>query len=290
MRPTLNRATTMGKILLAATLGIAAITASSANPITEVKTLTGSIVGTVFKADKAYPIEHHFFPSGSSAVPGTYEYNVYNDNLEKIFTYNEEIADTNYYSRNLSQTNDASFYFSQLLFNTDSEFEYIVYKTKSVTDAEGYQRAEYYGFKIMQSNNNCIADINFDSSMGYYPTIELIDLENNKLLITAEGMNSDYYYLYQPEQGGVLKLIGKSENAKAYPNPVKAGDIFRIDGIRGINGATVTVNQLDGALVKAFSCETEKAEIPTTGMSTGIYIYNVIRNGKILSSGKMIIE
>lgn len=290
MRPTLNRATTMGKILLAATLGIAAITASSANPITEVKTLTGSIVGTVFKADKAYPIEYHFFPSGSSAVPGTYEYNVYNDNLEKIFTYNEEIADTNYYSRNLSQTNDASFYFSQLLFNTDSEFEYIVYKTRSVADSDGFKYTEYYGFKIMQSNNNCIADINFDSSMGYYPTIELIDLENNKLLITAEGMNSDYYYLYQPEQGGVLKLIGKSENAKAYPNPVKAGDIFRIDGVRGINGATVTVNRLDGALVKAFSCEAEKAEIPTTGMSTGIYIYNVIRNGKILSSGKMIIE
>ena len=281
----------MGKILLAATLGIAAITAYSANPITEVKTLTGIIDGVVFKADRAYPIEHHFFPSGSSAVPGTYEYNVYNDNLEKIFTYNEQIADTNYYSRNLSQTNDASFYFSQLLFNTDSEFEYIVYKTRSVADSDGFKYTEYYGFKIMQSNNNCIADITFDTPVPGYPTIELIDLENNKLLIKAEGINSDYYYyLYQPEQGGVLKLIGKSENAKAYPNPVKAGDIFRIDGIRGINGATVTVNRLDGALVKAFSCETEKAEIPTTGMSTGIYIYNVIRNGKILSSGKMIIE
>lgn len=286
MRPTLNRATTMGKILLAATLGIAAITASSANPITEVKTLTGIIDGVVFKADRAYPIEYFY----DGTTNNTYRYNVYNDNFEKIWTCNGEIAYADYYSRNLSQTEGDSFSISQLLFNSDSEFEYIIYKTKSVTDAEGYQRTEYYGFKIIQSNNNCIADINFDSSMGYYPSIEVLDLENNKLLIKVFDTNYRYYYLYQPEQGGVLKLIGKSENAKAYPNPVKAGDIFRIDGIRGINGATVTVNQLDGALVKAFSCETEKAEIPTTGMSTGIYIYNVIRNGKILSSGKMIIK
>ena len=71
---------------------------------------------------------------------------------------------------------------------------------------------------------------------------------------------------------------------------MKAGDMFRISGVKGITGATVTVNRMDGSLVNAFICDATVAEIPTGGMSDGMYLYTVTRNGKVLASGKIVVE
>ena len=57
-----------------------------------------------------------------------------------------------------------------------------------------------------------------------------------------------------------------------------------------MQGSTVTVNNLDGSLVEAFTCNEAEAVIPTAGMQARIYVYTVTRNGKVITSGKMIIE
>ena len=86
-----------------------------------------------------------------------------------------------------------------------------------------------------------------------------------------------------------IQLIAKGQ-IKAYPNPVKAGDIFKIGGVKELEGATVTVNSIDGTLINAFKCDSAIAEIPTGGLSSGIYLYTATRNGKVLASGKIVVE
>ena len=146
----------------------------------------------------------------------------------------------------------------------------------------------------MQSNGNTILDVDLDQPIRnsglYFYTYQL---GNGRLIleITYYDMGDHYIrYMYDPTaQGGAIQLIAKGQ-IKAYPNPVKAGDIFKIGGVKELEGATVTVNSIDGTLINAFKCDSAIAEIPTGGLSSGIYLYTATRNGKVLASGKIVVE
>ena len=276
----------MGKIVLTAALGMAAIMASAAIKPTEINTFTGIIDGFVYETNNPYLVEYIMHDNQED-----YTYNIYNSNLEKVWSYTGYIEYLTNYSMD-TNTEGGSFTFSQYLFNTDDDFEFFLQKKRPASNPEYEGQTEVYGFKLMQSNGNTIIDMDLDQPVRYSLEFYTYQLENGKLILELYYYNNgEYYirYMYDPAQAGTVQLISKGQ-MKAYPNPVKAGDMFRISGVKGITGATVTVNRMDGSLVNAFICDATVAEIPTGGMSDGMYLYTVTRNGKVLASGKIVVE
>lgn len=277
----------MGKIVLTAALGMAAIMASAAIKPTEINTFTGIIDGFVYETNNPYLVEYIMHDNQED-----YTYNIYNSNLEKVWSYTGYIEYLTNYSMD-TDTDGDGFTFSQYLFNTDDEFEFFLRKERPMENPEYEGQTETYGFQLMQSNGNAIIDEDFDQPLpGNSVNFYTYQLGNGKLILELNYYhNGDHYirYMYDPAQAGAVQLISKGQ-MKAYPNPVKAGDVFRVSGVKDIEGATVTVNRMDGSLVNAFTCEAAEAEIPTGGMSNGMYLYTVTRNGKVLASGKIVVE
>lgn len=276
----------MGKIVITAALGMAAIMASAAIKPTEINTFTGKLDGYVYETNNPYLVEYFMQDNQED-----YTYNIYNSNLEKVWSYTGYIEYLTNYSMD-TNTEGGSFTFSQYLFNTDDDFEFFLQKKRPASNPEYEGQTEVYGFKLMQSNGNTIIDMDLDQPVRYSLEFYTYQLENGKLILELYYYNNgEYYirYMYDPAQAGTVQLISKGQ-MKAYPNPVKAGDMFRISGVKDITGATVTVNRMDGSLVNAFTCEAAEAEIPTAGMANGMYLYTVTRNGKVLASGKIVVE
>ena len=278
----------MGKILLAAALGMAALAAPAANQLAEISTFTGTIDGFVYETKNPYLVEYVMHDNQED-----YTYNIYNSNLEKVWSYTGYAESITNYSMNTDIEGDY-FTFSQYLFNNDDEFEFLLQKSRPATNPDYEGQTESYGFQLMQSNGSTILDVDLDQPIRnsglYFYTYQL---GNGRLIleITYYDMGDHYIrYMYDPTaQGGAIQLIAKGQ-IKAYPNPVKAGDIFKICGVKELEGATVTVNSIDGTLINAFKCDSAIAEIPTGGLSSGIYLYTATRNGKVLASGKIVVE
>lgn len=278
----------MGKIVLTAALGIATLMASAAIKPTEINTFTGELDGYVYETNNPYLVEYFMQDNQED-----YTYNIYNSNLEKVWSYTGYIESLINYSMD-TDTDGDDFTFSQYLFNNDDEFEFLLQKSRPATNPDYEGQTESYGFQLMQSNGNTILDVDLDQPIRnsglYFYTYQL---GNGRLIleITYYDMGDHYIrYMYDPTaQGGAIQLIAKGQ-IKAYPNPVKAGDIFKIGGVKELEGATVTVNSIDGTLINAFKCDSAIAEIPTGGLSSGIYLYTATRNGKMLASGKIVVE
>lgn len=278
----------MGKIVLTAALGIATLMASAAIKPTEINTFTGELDGYVYETNNPYLVEYFMQDNQED-----YTYNIYNSNLEKVWSYTGYIESHINYSMD-TDTDGDDFTFSQYLFNNDDEFEFLLQKSRPATNPDYEGQTESYGFQLMQSNGNTILDVDLDQPIRnsglYFYTYQL---GNGRLIleITYYDMGDHYIrYMYDPTaQGGAIQLIAKGQ-IKAYPNPVKAGDIFKIGGVKELEGATVTVNSIDGTLINAFKCDSAIAEIPTGGLSSGIYLYTATRNGKMLASGKIVVE
>ena len=286
MRPAQIRAYHNGKNCTHCPLGIATLMASAAIKPTEINTFTGIIDGFVYETNNPYLVEYIMHDNQED-----YTYNIYNSNLEKVWSYTGYIEYLTNYSMD-TNTEGGSFTFSQYLFNTDDDFEFFLQKKRPASNPEYEGQTEVYGFKLMQSNGNTIIDMDLDQPVRYSLEFYTYQLENGKLILELYYYNNgEYYirYMYDPAQAGTVQLISKGQ-MKAYPNPVKAGDMFRISGVKDITGATVTVNRMDGSLVNAFTCEAAEAEIPTAGMANGMYLYTVTRNGKVLASGKIVVE
>ena len=278
----------MGKIVLTAALGIATLMASAAIKPTEINTFTGELDGYVYETNNPYLVEYFMQDNQED-----YTYNIYNSNLEKVWSYTGYIESLINYSMD-TDTDGDDFTFSQYLFNNDDEFEFLLQKSRPATNPDYEGQTESCGFQLMQSNGNTILDVDLDQPIRnsglYFYTYQL---GNGRLIleITYYDMGDHYIrYMYDPTaQGGAIQLIAKGQ-IKAYPNPVKAGDIFKIGGVKELEGATVTVNSIDGTLINAFKCDSAIAEIPTGGLSSGIYLYTATRNGKMLASGKIVVE
>lgn len=167
----------------------------------------------------------------------------------------------------------SSLYLTQYLFNSDDKYEIIYYNTST---KEAY---------VADEDGNVLLILPSDI-MGY-SSFDVYVIGSKKYI----GNNSKLYRI-DAESEGVPALTKVADLPVAYPNPVAHGEAFKISNLKDAAGATVTVNALNGELVKAFSCDadTREASIDTTGMVAGVYIYTVTRNGRAITSGKLIIE
>ena len=103
----------MGKIVLTAALGIATLMASAAIKPTEINTFTGELDGYVYETNNPYLVEYFMQDNQED-----YTYNIYNSNLEKVWSYTGYAESTTNYSMNTDIEGDY-FTFSQYLFNND---------------------------------------------------------------------------------------------------------------------------------------------------------------------------
>ena len=225
-------------------------------------------------------------------------YNIYNSSLRKVHTVTDYVRPVSFLnSINHAYDGDGErFLFSQTLLNNDVEFEYVVVKNRLVNEDYGYTYAQPYGFKIMQTNGNCLADITYSTSYGtYMESFQFIQLKDKLYLAVfcgSEVYELKLYEVNREENSNVLKLVSESKVSAGYPNPVKQGEVYTVArGKYSMKNAVVNVVRLDGSLVQSFSTgDNENVEIETSQMNGGVYVYTVIRGNKVIASGRLVVE
>lgn len=218
-------------------------------------------------------------------------FNIYNSSMKKVYTITDYVYDISFLNSagHAYEGEDERFLFSQTLLNDDAEFEYFVEKKKLI---EGYSPYwETYGFKIMQTNGNCLADITFPDGEGF-GSLELIQLKDKLYFAASYGSVCHLYEVNREVSSNVLKLVSESKVSAGYPNPVKQGEVYTVArGKYSMKNAVVNVVRLDGSLVQSFSTgDNENVEIETSQMNGGVYVYTVIRGNKVIASGRLVVE
>lgn len=244
---------------------------------------------------------------------------VYDSTFKEIYTIQSELIDNVFYNvpcshdivdlNTLQQQFDISEgTFTQKLFNGDCELEYFAADCKVTLDGdplEGGMKLTFDGFKIMQTNGNCIAEVKLPEvteiiyGLGNYihvPVGLVVFVFDDDIYIHVywNGGVQQYTYKYNKENAGVTLVSASSEPSQAaYPNPVKAGQPLNIRCKQGIGNAVVNITGLNGTLVKSLNATTSAGgtlSIPTDGLAGGIYLYTVLARNRVVTSGKLVVE
>lgn len=229
-----------------------------------------------------------------NTASGANSYNIYNSSWQKVCSVTDFVRSVSLLSSaNHMYESDEGFLFSQTLLNDDPEFEYIVEKNKFI-DGPGYAYYQPYGFKIMQTNGNCLADITYPDG-SYLETPRFFVLKDKLYFALSCGSETYTFHVYEVNREGssnVLKLVAENKNVAGYPNPVKRGEVYTVDGgKRSLRNAIVDVVRLDGSLVQSLSTgDSDKAEIETARMDSGVYIYTAVQGNKVVASGRFVVE
>lgn len=246
----------------------------------------GLSIAAYCQGDEDYLVEE------ISAYHAPATYNMYNSSMTKVHTVTDYVYDISFLNStgHAYEGEDERFLFSQTLFNDDAEFEYVVEKIRLIDS--GYSSYEgTYGFKIMQTNGNCLADITFPDGESF-GSLELIQLKDKLYFAASYGSVCHLYEVNREVSSNVLKLVSESKVSAGYPNPVKQGEVYTVArGKYSMKNAVVNVVRLDGSLVQSFSTgDNENVEIETSQMNGGVYVYTVIRGNKVIASGRLVVE
>lgn len=239
--------------------------------------------------------EDYLVAESTQTHPYADTYNIYNSSLQQVYSITDYVKTVSFLNtaNHAYQNEDESFYFSQTLLNDDAEFEYLVEKNK-VIDNGGYAYTSTYGFKIMQTNGNCLADITYPDNSNIESPM-FIKLKDKIYLSISYGSGTYTTQLYEVDRKGssnVLKLVSEKEMTSGYPNPVKRGETYTIYREKcDMSDAVVNVLSTDGSLVGSFTTgDNKQATVDTSAMNSGLYLYNVVRKNKLIASGRFIIE
>ena len=283
------------------------------NPLTPVEGVTFSLSGWNY-----IPYSHgeYFSVTDLDVIE-----HIYDSDLKEIYTINSELIDNVFYNipcfmylldprNNQYQFDHPSVMmgtFTQKLFNDDDEFEYFAVDGKVTSDGDpllGGMLLTCGGFKIMQTNGNCIAEVKLPETYSTIGTLggnvryqvpvsfSVLVLDGNIYIQVWHG--GQYLYKYNKENAGVTLVSASSEPSQAaYPNPVKAGQPLNIRCKQGIGNAVVNITGLNGTLVKSLNATTSAGgtlSIPTDGLAGGIYLYTVLSRNRVVTSGKLVVE
>lgn len=248
------------------------------------------------QGDEDYLVEEIFAVAPDpNTAPGPDSYNIYNSSWQKICSVTDFVRAVSVLSSaNYAYEGDSErFLFSQTLLNDDPEFEYIVEKNKFIENP-GYSYYQTYGFKIMQTNGNCLADITYPDG-SYLESPQFFVLKDKLYFALSCGSETYTFHVYEVNREGssnVLKLVAENRSVAGYPNPVRRGEVYTVDGGKAsLKNAVVNVVRLDGSLVQSFSTgNNDKVEIETSQMNGGVYIYTVIQGNKVVTSGRLVVE
>lgn len=170
-------------------------------------------------------------------------------------------------------------------------------------DGEVDKRSTRYGLhisgvEIVTEDGNIIYSIPLATDCIEPPHVELFKSDNHILAqIEYHWYDSDNRYtrtnrFYRIDKGsGVADIVREETSVTATPNPASAGTPVTMTIPTGI-GRYVEISNLNGARIASYNVGegTSQISIPTDNLSSGIYLFSVIVDGKKVDTSKIIIR
>lgn len=126
-----------------------------------------------------------------------------------------------------------------------------------------------------------------DISSGLNGKISSITKCNGKVY-AAIATEKNIYYLNSGSSG--INDISESKNVKIYPNPFSESAILTVDNFE-LKNSTLTITSVIGnTITEIKNISGNKVTINRENLNSGIYFYTIKKSGKIISSGKLVIE
>lgn len=201
--------------------------------------------------------------------------------------------------------NKTPYYFSENLFDNDNDIEYIA----DDMDENFSPCVNIYNEsgEIQQAFNNYYLPYNEvgvnGSKIGnsfINPPIFNVDNTARMILLYAPNDGTPFRYdifnlfgmLVTDNNGIKLGEITPLYKIAAYPNPAR--ESFQIDYELplGVNEAKLELLNINGTSIKSYSIDNtfNKLLIDTSTLKSGIYIYRISSGGKLIGTGKVVIE
>jgi len=103
-----------------------------------------------------------------------------------------------------------------------------------------------------------------------------------------------YYDIYRIDNNGSDIVANRVTNNIVYPNPVRRMDslIIELDNAIADSDIIVEIIDLRGRIIarRNTTCTENKISIPMRRLNNGQYIYNIVSNGKVINTGKLIVR
>ena len=102
--------------------------------------------------------------------------------------------------------------------------------------------------------------------------------------------NTTYWKINKSTEGSGVKFT-KTASFKNYPNPVRQNETFTIEvGEEYITSSNfIELCDQSGRMIHRQAITSKEVKIPTHRMK-GMYIYNIVSDGKSISTGKVIVQ
>ena len=195
---------------------------------------------------------------------------------------------------------------SQYLFNDDDKIEYIfcTFNKEKTGNQSTYslQKAE-----VMNEDGAVLGTLPVEAINSYFGygsaeiTIELVqfgknyyirnEFETNNSTDPGEMVfNTTYWKINKSTEGSGVKFT-KPASFKNYPNPVRQNETFTIEvGEEYITSSNfIELCDQSGRMIHRQAITSKEVKIPTHRMK-GMYIYNIVSDGKSISTGKVIVQ
>lgn len=195
---------------------------------------------------------------------------------------------------------------SQYLFNDDDKIEYIfcTFNKEKTGNQSTYslQKAE-----VMNEDGAVLGTLPVEAINSYFGygsaeiTIELVqfgknyyirnEFETNNSTDPGEMVfNTTYWKINKSTEGSGVKFT-KTASFKNYPNPVRQNETFTIEvGEEYITSSNfIELCDQSGRMIHRQAITSKEVKIPTHRMK-GMYIYNIVSDGKSISTGKVIVQ
>ncbi len=109
-------------------------------------------------------------------------------------------------------------------------------------------------------------------------------------LVAAYHAQTNQYTLIRHAATTGLPEANAHTKVQLYPNPFSLIAMMRIDDPNGLSGASVTITDAMGRIVRSLPVNNSETIISGEGLSAGLYFYSVQNNGQNIASGKMAIN
>lgn len=188
---------------------------------------------------------------------------------------------------------------SQNLFNDDDKIEYVFCTFEKQTTEQRYdyilKKAEVMNEDGEVLGTLPVEAISYYSGSGLEITIELTKFGDNYYIRNFTEPDSDYsevsYWKLNKSKGGSGVSFTKTASFKSYPNPVRQNETFTIEvGEENVaSGNFIELCDQSGRMVYRQAITNSEVKVPTRRMK-GMYIYNIVSEGKAISTGKVIVQ
>lgn len=184
------------------------------------------------------------------------------------------------------------FMISQVLFNNDANFEWLVPILEAVdcsytTDYEKVEgkRLRYTGFRIESQNGSTIASVKFPAGLygAFWDDEAYLYIMNDKKYLLFDVRNMDeteaYYIVYEIDSASSsIAAVGAPRRVSVAPTAPRRGTDVKIDlGAPAETSCKVIVSSVNGQTVMIRNIEPGNTtmSIDTAGFEKGIYIVTV---------------